>query len=276
MAIQDYRYADWLTALAERTRHNYLAESAVKELAHIMENWRDSPANIDKAINTFRPLIVELLYANGEIDKKTYRFANEIKSQHPMKSLTGNPGPFGLQVKSSNGYYFYEPKESVIGPAGEDNTPHHFRKRGAIAGTKAEFDAIGALTDDLLASQRFRAVLQGPVGIVFSFGEIRFLEKIILYPTNPGHSHDLIWFGRSHRDEDWRELGTIDSKDFTDLPKSADGGIILEVAPLCLTDLKIKFPKDDALSLEELRIFGDNCDKSIKNVKAHNEIKQGQ
>lgn len=260
MAIQDYRYIDWLQQLAAQAK-DALAKTTVAEVETLLKTWEQSPDRLDSAISRFRPLVIELLRDSGALSYDTYVLAQEIMEARPLTILTNNPGPFGLPISPSSGDYTYHPANAASSPPKETDPPHLFRRAGAAAGTKEEFENVGALTDDLLGSQRFRAVFKTPSAIVFDFKEVKRLEKIALYSPTTNNFGKLLFSIRSGTQQEWIEIGRVDSgMEESSLP-SADGGWIFNLGGVCGQSLKIDFADPSHLRVDEIRIFGERCQK---------------
>ena len=221
-----------------------------------MNSWDQSPDKLDSSINRFRPLIINLLWNSGDLSEVDYILAQKIMEAQTLHVLTNNPGSFGLPISALGGNYTYLPADIASSPPGESNPLHLFRLAGAVAGTKKEFDRVGALTDDLLGSTRFRAVFKSPGAVVFDFNEEKYLEYLIMYSLVPPSLGSLAFSIRSSPQEAWQEISRIESAAGKNTQASPISGKIFSLGGHYARYLKVEFLSPGNPHVDEIQIFG--------------------
>lgn len=150
--IQDYRYCEWLTALAAQCPDAALAAEGRKLVAELLERYSKSgeTTTADEIIGRMRPAALRLLVAAGKLDAAAVQAA--ASSDLPF-CLTANAGPLGRNLRTRGHYsYNHTPSPDHYGErSGIKEGPVYFQGADAPTGTQAQNKADGDLTDGLTA-----------------------------------------------------------------------------------------------------------------------------
>lgn len=213
MAIQDYRYWEWLSGLIKRTGSPELAEAGRALMRRVMSARGTSTQALDQGIHEIRPLLMKLLVSVGDVRAETWR-ANQALRMPAL--LTYNGQVTAARRIDTGGYYYYHDYAKTDGRYGEtcqvtDGKPIYFRGRDAADGPQAKNRKDGNLTDGLCHTPGSFMLFWAPktLGVTFDFMNAYRLDYALFHGSE---CQFAAFVSGSGKKDDWVEVDALPSK----------------------------------------------------------------
>ena len=251
--VQDYRYLDWLTALAERCQDQALAAEVKQAVSQGVESITKGgdPALPDRFNDRARVMALRLLGALGEVSEEIIEQATA-----PLPFCLTDNGRFLAGAGLGGGYRYSSSPYGTYGESPSDG--------GLIPFAATENAAVGRLTDGNLKYADGWAIHPHPPDpwvLTFDLAAVCRLDAMLIYidpnPSVHNYKSMAVALGNAGDEGSWDQVYEADLSDILSVPLTHDMAMKIALGDRRARHVRLTVGTcGEASRLGEIRILG--------------------